>query len=275
MPHQTPAARLSPGQVALQQRLSDFMGLSLLGLAILPWLFAHAPDVCMRKSLSHFYYDPLVGTLFIGLLFFSGGAMIAMPGETRLERWITRIGGSSALSLAIWPISEPGCDSTQPFTARPFATIDTLTVPDPTNGSLFQVMPYPNGDYFEVLSFAAGLHVLFAGMVLLSLALYCLFVMTRVVPERHIKNGALCASKRNRNQLYRWCGGIILGCVVVLAVVLVLGPKEWLPVWDSYHLTYYVEALAIATFAVAWFAKARRMPSMREAAPIRFKDLNA
>lgn len=267
-----PTRTLSPGQIALQQRLSDLMGLSLIGLALLPWLIARAPDVCMRTSLSHFFYDPLMGTLFIGLLFFSGGAMIAMPGENRFESWVTSIGGTCALLLAIWPISDPGCaDDT--FTARPFASVHQQIATD-GSGTQLTLSPFPGGGYFEVLSFAAGLHVFFAGLVLLSLSLYCFFVLTRVVEARHIENGELCASKRKRNRLYRLCGGIILGCLVTLAVVLVIGPKEWLPIWDSYHMTYYVEALAIATFAVAWFAKARRLPSMREAAPLSFKNLS-
>ncbi|KPA20177.1 hypothetical protein shim_36750 [Shimia sp. SK013] len=258
----TPTQTLSPTQQALQERLAFLVGCAALALPAILWLLAHAPKVCMRDSISHFYYDPFLGTMFAGILFFIGGFMIALTGENRLEKYGSSLAGIGAFALALFPTSGDGCEHLNDFSARPFAH---MTRPAAENASAgYIVAPYDGGAYFAVTSSAEHLHMYGAGVVFVFLGLYCYFVLARVIDARHKVGGELIATKRNRNRLYKTCGVVILLCVATLGAKSPLLSDAALLWWNRLNLTFYVEALALLAFAVAWFAKGRRFTRLND-----------
>ncbi|WP_410610629.1 DUF998 domain-containing protein [Amycolatopsis sp. lyj-109] len=89
---------------------------------------------------------------------------------------------------------------------------------------------------------AGVLHLVFAAVFFLSLAYFCLrlFPHDGEQPERF---GAL----------YRVCGGVILACLVLIALAKYLG------IAPSLHPALWLEAVAVEAFGVAWLVKGRTM----------------
>ncbi len=86
------------------------------------------------------------------------------------------------------------------------------------------------------------LHLVFAAVFFLSLAYFCL----RLFPhdgEQPEKFGAL----------YRACGGVILACLVLIALA------KYLDFVPSLHPALWLEAVAVEAFGVAWLVKGRTM----------------
>ncbi|MEV4057627.1 DUF998 domain-containing protein [Amycolatopsis sp. NPDC049688] len=86
------------------------------------------------------------------------------------------------------------------------------------------------------------LHLAFAAVFFLSLAYFCL----RLFPhdgEQPEKFGTL----------YRVCGGVILACLVLIALAKYLG------LTPSLHPALWLEAVAVEAFGVAWLVKGRTM----------------
>ncbi|MBE8524012.1 DUF998 domain-containing protein [Amycolatopsis sp. H6(2020)] len=89
---------------------------------------------------------------------------------------------------------------------------------------------------------AGVLHLAFAAVFFLSLAYFCL----RLFPhdgEQPEKFGAL----------YRTCGGVILACLVLIALA------KYLDLTPSLHPALWLEAIAVEAFGVAWLVKGRTM----------------
>jgi hypothetical protein len=89
---------------------------------------------------------------------------------------------------------------------------------------------------------AGVLHLVFAAVFFLSLAYFCLrlFPHDGEQPERF---GAL----------YRVCGGVILACLVLIALAKYVGLVPEL------HPALWLEAVAVEAFGVAWLVKGRTM----------------
>jgi hypothetical protein len=89
---------------------------------------------------------------------------------------------------------------------------------------------------------AGVLHLTFATVFFLSLAYFCL----RLFPhdgEHPERSGAL----------YRVCGGVILACLVLIAL------SSYLRLVPSLHPALWLEAVAVWAFGVAWVVKGAAM----------------
>lgn len=268
-----PTRQLSDAQTVLENRLAFLVGCCAIALPLILWLAARLPQVCMRDSISHFFYHPFLGTFFVGILFFIGCFMLALTGENGIEKYGSSAAGIGAVVLATYPTSGDGCELAGSFAGRPFSQLSRLAPPFEPEGTTHSITPPDGGSFFAVFPGAENWHMYGAGAVFVFLGIYCLFVMTRVVKGRHRRNGALRASKRNRNRLYRICGSVILACVAVLALKGPILGETGMVTWNWYNLTFYVEALALLAFAVAWFAKGRLFPALNDTTPRRFSEL--
>ena len=77
---------------SMQSRLALGVGLIALFMPVILALGAvMRPGICFRDSLSHFYYDPFLGTVFVGMLVFIGGFLFAYKGETLFENLLTHV----------------------------------------------------------------------------------------------------------------------------------------------------------------------------------------
>ncbi len=242
----------------LQMRLAFLVGLVAFGLPIILASGAVFGGSCFRDSISHFYYAQFLGAIFVGLLVFIGGFLIAYTGDHWLEDLGSFIAGIGACFVAVFPTSGSGCEEPVSFKSRIFA--DVNQTPPPVLSD-----PEPEA-FFTLFSGAPHLHAWAAGILFIYLGLYCLFVLRRVVPERHVRHGQMIQSKKRRNTLYSLCGVTILLCVLTLGIVAFSGEGAQAG-WKSHNLTFFVETIALWAFGLAWFAKGRAFPSLRDPTP--------
>lgn len=78
-----------------------------------------------------------------------------------------------------------------------------------------------------------------------ALAYFCLRLFTQ-------GEGTPTPKKTLRNQIYRACGGIIIFCIVLIAVVFGFGLQDKLPTLKP---VFWLEALAIEAFGFSWIVK--------------------
>lgn len=85
------------------------------------------------------------------------------------------------------------------------------------------------------------LHYLSAATLFVILAIFCLFLFTR-------SQGGKTPQKVLRNRVYRVCGGVIVGCLVLCVVALWLAP-------DSWRALFWLESIMVWAFALSWLVK--------------------
>ncbi|MBN9738376.1 MULTISPECIES: hypothetical protein [unclassified Pseudonocardia] len=88
------------------------------------------------------------------------------------------------------------------------------------------------------------LHLVAAGVFFAGLAWFCLALFTR----GEVRNRRRAA----RNVVYRTCGWTIVACLALALLDAVLVPDA---VAERFHTLFWLEALAILAFGVAWFVK--------------------
>ena len=248
---QPPAGAPYGGGETLQKRLASLVGLVAFGLPLVLLAGATLGGSCFRDSISHFYYAQFLGPVFVGLLVFIGGFMIAYTGEHWLEDAGSLIAGIGACFVALFPTSGSGCEEQARFLTRAFVDYSASDPPVLSAGD--------GAGFFQLFHRVEHLHSWAAGVLFIYLGLYCLVVLKRVIPARHMDKGALIASKRRRNILYTGCGATILACVAVLGAVGLLTGEGFQARWNAANLTFIVEALALWAFGLAWVTKGRRI----------------
>jgi peptidoglycan biosynthesis protein MviN/MurJ (putative lipid II flippase) len=86
-----------------------------------------------------------------------------------------------------------------------------------------------------------ALHYACAVALFVILAAFCLFLFTR-------SQGVKTPQKMLRNRIYRICGGIIIGCLVLCAIALWTVP-------DSWRALFWLESVMVWAVAVSWLVK--------------------
>ena len=237
----------------LLNRLALMVGLVAFGLPLVLAFGGTVGGSCFRDSISHFYYAHFLGPIFVGLLFFIGGFLIAYTGESFWESVGSNLAGLGAFVVAAIPTHGSGCEMEQTFLSRVFVNV-TAGTPD-------AVAPIDGRGFFNLFGAASDYHALAAGVLFVYLGVYCLVVLKRIVPQRHIQNGALLESKRKRNRWYSYCGLVILACVAVLGLKSRLVDLDS---WNAANLTFFIEAVALWAFGLAWFIKGRWFESLND-----------
>ena len=253
-----PTRRFQPSQSYQQasdstemlEHLARLVGYVAFGLPIVLAIFGPQSG-CFRDSISHFYYAPLMGAVFVGCLFFISGFLIAYRGENAIENWGSTLAGIGAAIVAALPTTDPGCEAGKSFTARVFTEVKIAS------DGMLSVDSLPDGGFFKLFEGVSNFHLGAAAIVFIYLALYCFFVLSRIVPERHERDGSLIASKRRRNIVYKICGTIILICVAVLGLKARFGSDAFIAAWDRGNWTFWFEALALWAFGFSWVVKGR------------------
>jgi hypothetical protein len=239
-------------------RMAFLVGLVAVGLPLVMIYGGTIGDSCFRDSISHFYYAQVYGAIFVGLLFFIGGFLIAYSGDHWLETWGSALAGVGAFGVAVFPTSGTGCELAQTFLSRVFVEVTNgppLTVGRATTEDQDFFALFGTDSKWAVLGEAADVHMIGAGVLFFYLGLYCIVVLRRVIPERHGTGAQMRLSKRRRNRVYALCGLAIWACVAVLGLKgPVLGD---LTTWNYWNLTFWVELVALWAFGLAWLTKGR------------------
>ncbi len=108
----------------------------------------------------------------------------------------------------------------------------------------------PRGTHLTPLDIRDGyIHTLFAALMFLVLAYFCIFLFRRSAPD-HL----LTRRKRHRNRIYGLCGLVMVLCIA-LVVILTLGAA--LERRRPSPALFWCETLALAAFGVAWLTKGK------------------
>ena len=67
---------------------------------------------------------------------------------------------------------------------------------------------------------------------------------------------AMTRNKRKRNLIFHICGWLMIAALVTIFTAGFLG---WMPddLYNKYHITFWMETLAIEAFGISWLAKGK------------------
>lgn len=242
-----------------RQTLAKTVGL-VAGLLPFLLLAVGASASCVFDTISHYYYGPLTGTLFIagsaGVVF----ALWAYSGKTPKETAMSTLAALCLLVVILIPTEEAGCqDNSVPVRAFATAEFDQ-------SGTTVTLLPFleefPDDgtqtlQHFALADGAALIHTIAAGLFIAILAYFCFFIFTRIDQE-HFRDGELTPEKAARNTKYRQSGWAILISLALLGVGVLTGLSES-PAWLRFNVTYVLETIAVVAFARSWLLKGRAL----------------
>ncbi len=100
-------------------------------------------------------------------------------------------------------------------------------------------------------SIVGYIHTLSGGVFFITLAFYSLYHFprdSRFEHEPHL---------RERSFVYRTSGIVILACMMAMGIYLFLLPQVWKQQLNDYNFLFWMEWIAVWSFAAAWLAKGR------------------
>lgn len=205
------------------RKLIGFLGVLLPVLLFLVLLIDsgwHTP----LYSISHYYFTRASG-IFVIIVSLLGIFLLVYKGKEPIDFYISSTAGIFALALLLFPTNNI-----------------SKICHDPDN--LFSLT------ILNESSFRSGFHYVSAAIFLSCLAFMSIFLFTKS-DKSPAQRGR---PKRRRNRVYRTCGVImIIAILVILANFLGIISDE---VFIKYHLTFWMEAIAVWSFGISWLTKA-------------------
>jgi len=206
-----------------QKTLRKLVGILGMSLPILLVVFLYVDDGHWGPlpSISHYYYTR-VGSIFIIIVSLLAIFLLIYKGKERTDLYLSSIAGLFALCLLLFPtdnLSKVCCD--------PGYSVTIL----------------------KISGFRATLHYVASAIFLGCLAAMSLFVFTKSdKPAAQRSRG-----KKIRNRIFIVCG--VLMIVALLTVAAGLGRLIPASFYNTYHLTFWMETLAIESFGLSWLIK--------------------
>lgn len=222
-----------PDYIVLQTRLAAWVGLVAL---LLPVVLSAVGAQCRRTSISAYYHDVWTGDLFVAGLATIALFLFAYKGRHWAENLLATLAGLAALGVALLPTANPGCEFDEDYVGR---VTGRWTATGPGGDSFLAVAPT-----------TTAWHLGSAVALFLILAIFCLWVFTRVLPERDCRDGRLTPEKRTRNAIYIACG------TTILLALAALGLGWWQDRLPG-RSVFWLEAVVLWAFGVAWVVRGR------------------
>lgn len=226
------------GYRRLQKRMASLIGAISLGVPLVALGVALQPGRCFPDSISHLYYWEGYGDLFVAALVSIATLMFIFRAESVLENVSASLAGLGALGVALIPTANSGCE-TEGYSGRGFGQV---------SGETFT----PRGP-FEAWPGVENYHYAAAALLIVVLCYYCFFVFTRCVDDNCRADGTLRPTKIMRNRIYRACGTVI-ALIIAAFTAQSLIRFDW---WEGINATFWLEAIALLAFGVAWSVKGR------------------
>jgi hypothetical protein len=113
--------------------------------------------------------------------------------------------------------------------------------------ALFTCRPDGGGTARE--EFVGTLHLISSVLLFATLVYFSLFLFTKTRPRKKPTR-----EKKKRNIVYKACGWVMIGCLVMAFAYLVL-PNDLQSIFSPHHPVYWMEAAALEAFGVSWFVK--------------------
>ncbi|MEM7215346.1 MAG: hypothetical protein AAF423_07360 [Pseudomonadota bacterium] len=254
-----------------RRKLTFLVGLVTLLLPTIMILSSWSGLVQWRDSISHYYYAAWLGDLFVVFVAFIGTFMIAYEGRTDRETHLATAAGCASFGIGIFPTSYSGLENMTSEGALARIFIQITSINEPNKGDLVievpttvvNEIPAPLfgdtacavGSAFCLFPYSASLHYVCAAFVFGFLTWYCLFIFTRVDPERHKHNNEITTQKTIRNTIYYLCGGVMLICLIAMGLRFFLG-KDWIW-WEEWDVTFWAETFSLYAFGIGWLVRSR------------------
>ena len=110
------------------------------------------------------------------------------------------------------------------------------------------------------VKYRGWLHWTCAALLFLVLALTCLCLFTRSGTQTPTPK------KLRRNAFYRVCGWSILGCIALIGILMLLETFQVITAAqvDPYKPVFWLEAIAVVSFGVAWLVKGEAFAFVRD-----------
>lgn len=198
--------------------------IGILGIS-LPFLLIivtsiYRGEFFIASSISKFYYtasrNVLVGVFSAVAIF-----MFAYRGYDKKDRIAGKIAFFAAIGAAYFPTT----------------TINYLQACE-TNVQIFTLR--------------VVIHYISAITFFLVLIYFSLFLFTRTT--NNDKNN-YTKQKKQRNLVYKFCGYIILGSLILLIIYTIF--KCQLPILHKYHIIFWLESIALFAFGTSWLVKGK------------------
>jgi hypothetical protein len=168
----------------------------------------------LQGSISAYYYTGMRDVL-VGSLFATGFFLFSYTGYARADNIASKLAFAFALGVALFPTTPP----------------PTPDIPNPE-------------------TVIGTFHYIFAAGFFLTLSYFCLFLF---VKTNTTGKPAMTPRKVQRNVIYRVCGGVMLACIVLMAIYNFAGGDK--TSLASLNPTYWLETIAILAFGVSWLTK--------------------
>jgi Mn2+/Fe2+ NRAMP family transporter len=214
------------------RRLIGVLGMSL---PILLWLYLYIAYGWKEplESISHYYYTR-AGTVFAIIVSLLAIFLIVYKGCKPIDFYLSLTAGIFALCVLLFP--------TFNLCKKCIDDDNILCLSD------YCVTILPQSNARELF------HFISAAIFLLCLAAMSLFIFTlsdKPVSER-------TPNKIIRNRIFRICGVIMVVCLLIIFFGGYLGliPSEK---YIQYHLTFWMEAIAIEAFGFSWLTKGKAL----------------
>jgi hypothetical protein len=232
---------LMPFQSAEPIALDAKLLLRIVGLLafLLPVLMllgtVFVPGVCMRQSISGFYFTPVTGDLFVGTLCFIGLFLFTYRGweGDKADNMLASFAGACSIGIALFPTLGIECAETA---ARMRGYIPTGAGANPSQYMLFGT----KGQWIT----SEHVHLTLAGIFFVIIGYMCLFRFTK-----SNSSNTMTAEKIKRNRVYRICGALIWLSVIGAGTS---GFINW-PIGD--YQIFKFEVVSLWAFGTAWIIK--------------------
>lgn len=219
------------------------MGLVAVCLPFILLIPSAAPQVCLRDSISHFYYQPVLGSIFIGVLFFISFFLLAYEGKTDFQNKITSWAALLPIVVAVIPTGGQGCEAGLAFSQAFF-------------------VEGQEGPQFFLQENFAKVHLAAAGLFFVSLMYFVYCVMRQVEDWQRDAAGIPNSIKQKRNRFYKASTIVMFVSIAAIGVQSVADHLGYgLPSWNKFNLTFWAEFFAMEAFGFAWLVHGRFLKS--------------
>jgi len=219
--------------------LRKLVGILGMALPLLLWLVLviNNGHTAPLESISHYFFTRassvfsiILGTIAIFLMVYKG--------EKSVDFYVSLTAGFFALCVLLFPTGNI-----------------TSICGDVTKKYSVTILP--------ASTLRENFHYASAGIFLLCLAGMSMFIFTKSDKPKNRRG----ARKILRNRIYRTCGVIMAASMlVILSGMLELIPPAY---YDSHHITFWMETLAVESFGFSWLVKGRTLLRDREEEEVR------
>ncbi len=176
------------------------------------------------ESISHYYYTR-VSSLFVVIVSLLAIFLLLYKGKEPIDFYLSSIAGIAALCVVLFP---------------------TSNISNLCNDPLYKY----SVTILKESEFRYHLHYASAAIFLSCLAGMSLFLFTK----SNVSVAGRTKNKKIRNRIYRTCGIIMLLAIVIIFAGFLKIIHE--PFYSNHCLTFWMETVAVESFAISWLTKA-------------------